>query len=339
MSEKYMLVDFAILTTIARYGVYGSDIDTQIGFAMQTILEHINVATTKLSCSHIVVCLEGKSWRKDIYPAYKLNRKLKKLTRTQKEIENDQLFFESMDEFSDFLRDNTNVTVLQEANSEADDLIARWIDLHPNDEHVIFSTDSDFQQLLYDNVSIYKKLNNVEELITIDGIFDMDGSRSVDKKTGEPKSIPEPSYILFEKCIRGDPSDNIFSAYPGVRKKGTKNKTGLLDAYADMDNKGYDWNNFILQKWVDKEGKEQLVRDHYEMNRTLIDLSMQPDRIKEACKEVVIFETNKPVVKSVGMKFLRFCNQWDLKRVVSQSEKYANALTKSYKGEFRNADS
>ena len=51
-----------------------------------------------------------------------------------------------------------------------------------------------------------------------------------DKKTGEPKPAPEPAFMLFEKCMRGDTSDNVFSAYPGVRKKGTKNKVGLIEA-------------------------------------------------------------------------------------------------------------
>ena len=36
-------------------------------------------------------------------------------------------------------------------------------------------------------------------------------------------SLEPARYLLFEKCIRGDTSDNVFSAYPGVRKKGTKN--------------------------------------------------------------------------------------------------------------------
>ena len=39
--------------------------------------------------------------------------------------------------------------------------------------------------------------------------------------------------MLFEKCMRGDTSDNVFSAYPGVRTKGTKNKVGLIEAYED----------------------------------------------------------------------------------------------------------
>ena len=39
--------------------------------------------------------------------------------------------------------------------------------------------------------------------------------------------------------MRGDTSDNVFSAYPGVRTKGTKNKVGLLEAYAERKSKGF----------------------------------------------------------------------------------------------------
>ena len=37
--------------------------------------------------------------------------------------------------------------------------------------------------------------------------------------------------------MRGDTSDNVFSAYPGVRVKGTKNKVGLQDAFEDKESK------------------------------------------------------------------------------------------------------
>ena len=52
-------------------------------------------------------------------------------------------------------------------------------------------------------------------------------------------------WILFEKCIRGDTSDNIFSA-SGARKKGTKNKVGMME-FADKDAKGFNWNNHVAK--------------------------------------------------------------------------------------------
>ena len=31
----------------------------------------------------------------------------------------------------------------------------------------------------------------------------------MDKKTGEQKQIGDPKFLLFEKCMRGDTSDNV----------------------------------------------------------------------------------------------------------------------------------
>ena len=75
--------------------------------------------------------------------------------------------------------------------------------------------------------------------------------------------------------MRGDPTDNVFSAYPGVRKVGSKNKIGLQEAFADKDSKGFAWNNLMLQRWTDHNGEEHRVLDDYNRNVTLVDLSAQ----------------------------------------------------------------
>ena len=82
--------------------------------------------------------------------------------------------------------------------------------------------------------------------------------------------MPDPQWLLFEKCMRGDSSDNVFSAFPGVRTKGTKNKVGLQEAYADKDKKGYNWNNMMLQRWTDPDGAEHRVLDDYLRNVALV---------------------------------------------------------------------
>ena len=102
-----------------------------------------------------------------------------------------------------------------------------------------------------------------KETIKIDGVYDDKGKPVIDKKTKEHKVPVAPNYQLFKKCMRGDPTDNVFSAFPGVREKGTKNKVGLVEAFADKDTKGFNWNNMMLQRWTDHEGKEHRVLDDY----------------------------------------------------------------------------
>ena len=114
---------------------------------------------------------------------------------------------ETFDDFNQYLRDKTNCSVLRDANAEADDLIARWIALHPTDEHIIISSDSDFYQLITENVTQFNGIT--DNLITLEGIFDAKGKQVIDKKTKEPKLLGDPEYLLFEKCMRGDSSDNV----------------------------------------------------------------------------------------------------------------------------------
>jgi 5'-3' exonuclease len=218
---------------------------------------------------------------------------------------------------------------LQNSQLEADDLIAGWIQSHPNDNHVIISTDTDFVQLIAPNVKQYNGVT--ETTITHEGYFDKKNQHVIDKKTNLPKVAPDPQWLLFEKCMRGDTSDNVFSAYPGVREKGTKNKIGLREAYGDRDSKGYSWNNMMLQRWSDHEGREHRVLDDYERNRVLIDLSAQPEEIKKIITETITTATSaNKNISQVGIRLIKFCNLYDLKKISEQAQAYAEPLNARY---------
>ncbi len=324
----YILVDTANMFFRARHVVQGNDIDTKIGMAMHIMFNSINKAWNDFDGSHVVFCLEGRSWRKDVYEPYKRNRKVSADARTPKEKEEDEAFWQAFDEVYDYLEKKSNCTILQHEQCEADDFIARWIQNHPKDKHVIISSDSDFYQLIADNVTQYNGIMN--QHITIDGIFDDKNKPVMDKKTGEQKQIGDPQYLLFEKCIRGDSSDNIFSAYPGARKKGTKNKIGMMEAYADRESKGFTWNNFMLQRWVDHEDVEHRVLEDYQRNRTLIDLTAQPDDIKDMLDETITNKVNTIPRGQIGLHFLRFCGKWNLQRLSDKASDHSKYLGASY---------
>jgi len=249
--NTYILVDTANTFFRARHVVRG-DIDTKVGMALHITLNSIKKAWQDFNGTHVVFCLEGRSWRKDYYEPYKRNRQESRDAMNPREVEEDRLFWEIYDEFKEFIADKTNCTSIRHPNLEADDLIAGWVQNHPNDNHVIISTDGDFAQLIAPNVKQYNGVSNTT--ITYEGYFDDKGKTVIDKKTKQPKPAPDPQWLLFEKCMRGDTSDNIFSAYPGVRVKGTKNKVGLTEAFADKQSKGFAWNNLMLQRWTDHNG-------------------------------------------------------------------------------------
>lgn len=328
---KYLLIDTANMFFRARHVAFrATDPWEKVGYALHISMAAINKVAKKFDTDHVVFCLEGRSWRKDYYKPYKANRSEARAALTEREQEEEKLFWDTFDDFNQYLREKTNCSVLRDGDAEADDLIARWINLHPADEHVIISSDSDFYQLLADNV---KQFNGItDQLITVEGIFDAKGKPVIDKKTKLPKEVPDPEWLLFEKCMRGDSSDNVFSAFPGVRKKGTKNKVGLLEAFADRSSKGYAWNNMMLQRWTDHEGKEHRVLDDYNRNRQLIDLKQQPEEIKQRVDNFIREQITNKDVGQVGSKFLKFCGKYELNRLSENAEQYGRWLNQTYQG-------
>ena len=321
--KKYIIVDTANTFFRARHVVANGDLDTKIGLALHITLNSIKKAWNDFGGDHVVFCLEGRSWRKDYYPKYKANRKITREKFTPAEEEADKEFWEAFDTFTTFVANKTNCTVLQNERLEADDLIAGWVQSHPDDQHIIISSDSDFAQLISPTVSQY---NGITEITTtIDGYLDKKGDTVIDKKTKEPKAPPDPEWLLFEKCMRGDSSDNVFSAFPKVRK----NK--LIEAFEDRKNKGFVWNNIMLSKWVDHEGNEHRVKEDYERNRQLIDLTQQPDGVKEHIFETIQKSTQNPKkIAQVGVFLLKLCHRYDLQRVKDNAQLYAEPLNARY---------
>jgi 5'-3' exonuclease len=326
-----VLIDTANMFFRARHGAFrASDPWEKVGFALHITLMAANKVARRFEADHVIFALEGRSWRKDYYKPYKANRAVARAALTESEQEEDKMFWESYDELTKYLSTRTNCSVIRQPVAEADDIIARWIALHPQDEHIIISSDTDFVQLLASNVKQYNGIT--DELITIEGIFDAKGKPVIDKKTKEPKVTPDPQWLLFEKCMRGDSSDNVFSAYPGVRTKGTKNKVGLQEAYEDKNKKGYSWNNLMLQRWTDPEGAEHRVLDDYERNRQLIDLTEQPVEIKQAVDAAIREQLSNKDVGQVGVRFMQFCGKFELNKCSDAADQFGRWLNETYRG-------
>lgn len=328
---KYILIDTANTFFRARHiASRNSDTWEKIGMALHLTLASVNQVVRKFGADHVVFCLEGRSWRKDHYEPYKKNRVVDALSQTEAEKEENEMFWDTYEKFTTFLKEKTNVSVLRHERAEADDMIARFVHLHPNDTHYIISSDTDYIQLISDNVHQYNGITN--QFITLEGYHDERGRLVVDKKTKEPKLLGDPQWHLFMKCMRGDSSDNVFSAYPGVREKGTKNKVGLTEAYADRHKQGFNWNNMMLQRWVDHNEVEHRVKDDYERNRVLIDLTAQPQEIKDLVDSRIKESVRVDTTPQVGIHFMKFCGKYELTKISDQAETYAKWLNSPYKG-------
>lgn len=319
-------------------------IDSMIGMSMHMILNSMKKEFETFAATHAVFFTEGRSWRKSVYPAYKANRAVINAQKTEVEQENGRMLIEAFGELTNYIDQKTNISLVNHPNAEADDMIYMWIALHPNDKHVLISTDSDFIQLLrFPNVTIYDPVRDI--ILRQDGVykegtnerlaFTITSDAKIKIQGPDPDFKPDADwyeFALFLKCIRGDKGDNIFTAYPKVRVKGTKNSVGITEAYNDRNAQGYSWTNFMLQKWVDHEGVEHRVKDRYEFNRLLIDLSQIPDDYKAKFTEAintVVGRKNVPAPE-IGLGFMKFCKTWDLQKIGSYPEQFMPMLKSRY---------
>jgi hypothetical protein len=423
---KFVLIDAANLFNRAHH-VCGGDAFTKAGMALSIIFGSLDKAFRQHGANHLVLCAEGRSWRYDYYPQYKAKRKIMRETQSPREKEEQEVFYDVLKDFIEFMAENTKCTVLQSQGAEADDLIARFIQLHPQDDHMILSGDSDMVQLIAPNVTIFNGVTN--QLVTHRGVFDDRGREMVfsvkpgdgklkigqtledankakaktdaanlkqarveeanaekdakltrmrydkliqDGNTGvalvEAKTTWEQAdkalnkakmktlqmqaeadkplvhefdedfaqRALFIKCVRGDAGDGVFSAYPGVRYQGSAKKVGIEDAWNDRNAKGFHWNNFMLQQWekLNEDGSKEDVRvlDEYNRNVSLIDLSAQPDDVKELLDVCILQAIQKEPVGNVGIHFLKFCKKHELNRVAERAQDHARYLNASYFG-------
>jgi len=165
-----------------------------------------------------------------------------------------------------FLKNLTASYTLSHPRCEADDVIAVWCQESRNVENVILSTDKDFIQLIDERTTLYSP---------VQAVF---------------RETEDAGFDLFVKCIRGDAGDNVRSSFPRVRMD------RLKKAWDD------DLEMLNLLETVRPDGVK--VGDALSQNISLIDLSQQPDYIRDGILlEIESFVPNSfSLVKA--MKFL-----------------------------------
>ena len=329
MKNTFLIIDASHLFYRSRFSVRGGDDSEKAGMCLHIIFNSINKAWRQHNATHVVFSFDGRNgWRKAVYPPYKAHRAAKNAAKTEKERDEDALYSAAFAEFKTYVTEKTNCTVLYNPVLESDDLIAGFIQTHPDDTHVVVSGDADFEQLLASNVILY---NGVDDITTTnESVLDYRGKPIKDKKTGELIAPPNPEWSVFEKSMRGCTSDNIFSAYPGVRTKSTKKRIGLEEAFQDRHKKGFSWNAVMMHRWTDPDNIEHLVLDDYHRNVGLVDLSAQPDNIKFEIANT-IYESCQPLARpQIGIYFLKFCGAYQLDKLSNM----ANDIVAYLKAEY-----
>ena len=348
---KFCIVDVSNLVHRAKHSVSRRDMsrnpydpfgdlpqddpdDLRVGLILTVVFSGLLNTFQKFDSDHCVAAFDSRSWRRDFMPEYKANRRDR--VKTPQDVHDHELITRTIDELRDFLKEYTNVTVLEAPGAEADDFIGRWVQLHddPAFSHVIMSADGDFKQLVRDEVDLYNPMTHV--LYTMDGVFHQDGKKvkstdrtvdrygqvwkvKLDKKTKVPMEF-DPEWELFEKCIRGDVSDNIRSAWPRVSTVRMKKAF-----YGSTE----DWNNFINSTWG-TDGEKKSVRELYDRNKTLIDLSLQPEKIISVIDDQIESELDKELNRMVGSYFAKFCSKYSLSKLSQRADHFTNLLSLQY---------
>jgi len=167
-------------------------------------------------CENVIMTADGgsSSYRRDILPDYKQNRKDKYATQTEEEKIAFEEFFEEYQATLELMEES--FPLLRFEGVEADDIAAHLVkykDKYGLGSIWLISSDRDWDLLIQDNVSRFSYVNRKE--VKIENWHD------------HYEVTPE-QYISL-KCLTGDKGDNV----PGITGIGPKRAASLITEYGD----------------------------------------------------------------------------------------------------------
>ena len=167
-------------------------------------------------CENVIMTADGgsSSYRRDILPDYKQNRKDKYATQTEEEKIAFEEFFEEYQATLELMEQS--FPLLRFEGVEADDIAAHLVkykDKYGLGNIWLISSDRDWDLLIQDGVSRFSYVNRKE--VKIENWHD------------HYEVTPE-QYISL-KCLTGDKGDNV----PGITGIGPKRAASLITEYGD----------------------------------------------------------------------------------------------------------
>ena len=179
----------------------------------------VNSLADSYKCKDIIITADSgtSSYRINILPTYKQNRKDKYSKQTEEEEIAFEEFFEEYQETLTML--GSYLPVLRFSGVEADDIAAHLVkekEKYGFGEIWLISSDRDWDLLIQEGVSRFSYVNRKE--VTIDN-------------WKEHYEVAPCEYISL-KCLTGDKGDNV----PGITGIGPKRALGLIREYGNAFN-------------------------------------------------------------------------------------------------------
>lgn len=234
-----------------------------------TVVEKIRYYNLKFKSEYgkMIICMDHpRSWRKKIFPEYKANRKKDR----EESIVDWESAFVIFQKIKDELVEYIPYPAIQIEGAEADDIIAT-VCKYATDKTVIISRDQDFFQLHNDKVKQYDPVLN-DFISSKENLSDM----------------------LFDHIVKGDTSDGI----PNIFMK----EDFFVNKEAGQRQKSI--TKGILQSLKD-DGITEELKERFNKNKLLIDLSQIPKDIEDKITEEVIsqYKKNRSKLTTYFMKY------------------------------------
>lgn len=180
-------------------------------FAQDYINTVGSLANSYEACKVIVLGDGGSTYREEIYPEYKANRKEMRESQTEQEAADFQDFLDEFGRAFDELGEL--YTTFRFRGVEADDIAAYIVKKYPKEfDHIwLISSDKDWDLLIDENVSRFSYVTRKEISLT---------------NWNDHYEYPLEEHISI-KVLQGDKGDNI----PGVSGIGIKRAISLVESY------------------------------------------------------------------------------------------------------------
>jgi len=246
-----IIIDYSAIA-MAAFFARGSS--SEEGMLRHFILNSVRMNNVKFREKYgkMVIAIDDRSWRKDVYSAYKANRK----TGRDKSDVDWETVFNNFSKVKDELAEFFPYKVVQTKGAEADDVIATLVkqtqEFGKNEPVMIISADKDFIQL--------HKYSNVDQWSPLTKKF---------------IKHENPHQYLYEHVFKGDSSDGV----PNVLSDD--------DTFINVDKRQKPLTQKKINLWLENLSDLQSVMKeveyrNYQRNRKVIDLDSIPEEISES---------------------------------------------------------